>query len=90
MFELTEENENLHFKKVQYKTFLTRLQEVSMKSPTSLVAEQTRLSEWAQQIKDCKNRPDGMKIDEWCQTNGMTKAKTVQFWKSQTRHPPHF
>jgi len=50
-----------------------------MKSQTSLVAQQTRLSEWAQQIKDCQNRPDGMKIDEWCQTNGMTKA--TYYWR---------
>lgn len=28
-----------------------------MKSHTSLVAQQTRLSEWADLIRDCKNRP---------------------------------
>ena len=50
-----------------------------MKSQTSLVAQQTRLSEWAQQIKDCQNRPNGMKIDEWCQMNGMTKAN--YYWR---------
>ena len=38
-----------------------------MKSHTSLVAQQTRLSEWADLIRDCQNRPQGMKIDEWCQ-----------------------
>lgn len=36
-----------------------------MKSHTSLVAQQTRLSEWADLIRDCQNRPQGMKIDEW-------------------------
>ena len=30
-----------------------------MKSHTSLVAQQTRLSEWAEMIRDCKNRPTG-------------------------------
>lgn len=41
-----------------------------MKSQTSLVAQQTRLSEWAEQIKECQNRPQGMKVDEWCDYYG--------------------
>ena len=50
-----------------------------MKSQTSLVAQQTRLSKWAEQIKDCQNRPQGMKIDEWCQLHGITKAN--YYWR---------
>ena len=38
-----------------------------MKSHASLVAQQTRLREWAELVRDCQNRPQGMKIDEWCQ-----------------------
>ena len=38
-----------------------------MKSHTSLVAQQIRLSEWAELIRGYQNRPQGMKIDEWCQ-----------------------
>lgn len=34
-----------------------------MKSHTSLVAQQTRLNEWADLIRDCQNRPQGMKGD---------------------------
>ena len=45
-----------------------------MKSHTSLVAQQTRLNEWADLIRDCQNRPQGMKIDEWCQLHDITKA----------------
>ncbi len=45
-----------------------------MKSHTSLVAQQTRLSEWADLIRDCQNRPQGMKNDEWCQLHDITKA----------------
>ena len=45
-----------------------------MKSQTSLVAQQTRLREWAEQIRDCNNRPHGMTVDEWCQGQGITKA----------------
>lgn len=45
-----------------------------MKSHTSLVAQQTRLSEWAEMVRDCQNRPQDMKIDEWCQLHDITKA----------------
>lgn len=50
-----------------------------MKSQTSLVAQQTRLREWAEQIKECNNRPYGMTVDEWCLTNGLTKAN--YYWR---------
>ena len=50
-----------------------------MKFQTSLVAQQMRLSEWAEQIKECQNRPQGMKIDEWCQMHGITKAN--YYWR---------
>lgn len=50
-----------------------------MKSHTSLVAQQTRLSEWAEMIRDCQNRPPGMKIEEWCQLHDITKAS--YYWR---------
>ncbi len=50
-----------------------------MKSQTSLVAQQTRLNGWAEQIKECQNRPQGMKIDEWCQMHGISKAN--YYWR---------
>lgn len=50
-----------------------------MKSHTSLVAQQTRLNEWADLIRDCQNRPQGMKIDEWCQLHDITKAS--YYWR---------
>lgn len=50
-----------------------------MKSQTSLVAQQTRLNEWAQQIRECQNRPDGMKVEEWCFQHGITKA--TYYWR---------
>ena len=37
------------------------------------------MSEWAEQIKECQNRPQGMKIDEWCQMHGITKAN--YYWR---------
>ena len=50
-----------------------------MKSQTSLVAQQMRLSEWAELVRDCQNRPQGMKIDEWCQLHNITKAS--YYWR---------
>lgn len=50
-----------------------------MKSQTSLVAQQVRLSEWAEQIRECQNRPQGMKVDEWCAQQGITKAN--YYWR---------
>lgn len=37
-----------------------------MKSHTSLVAQQIRLCEWVVRVRVCQNRPQGMKIVEWC------------------------
>ena len=45
-----------------------------MNTQTSLVAEQLRLKQWAEQIRDCQNRPSDMKVDAWCQEHGITKA----------------
>ncbi len=45
-----------------------------MNTQTSLVAEQVRLRQWAEQIKDCQNRPADMKVDTWCAEHGLTKA----------------
>lgn len=45
-----------------------------MKSTTSLVARQCRIQEWAGQIKECNQRPEGMSVDEWCQQHDITKT----------------
>ena len=50
-----------------------------MKSQTSLVAQQTRLSEWVEQIRDCQNRPQGMRVEEWCQLHGI--KKNSYYWR---------
>lgn len=39
-----------------------------------MVADQYRLLVWAEQIKSCQNRPDGMRVKEWCSQNGITKS----------------
>lgn len=45
-----------------------------MKTQTALVARNYRLNEWAKMVHDCKNRPAGMSVDEWCDLNSITKA----------------
>ena len=45
-----------------------------MNSTTSLVAKQYRSNQWAEQIHDCQNRPDGMPVSDWCSLHGITKA----------------
>ena len=42
-----------------------------MNTQTSLVAEQVRLQQWAEQIKECQNRPSDMKVDAWCSAHGI-------------------
>ncbi|ANU49397.1 hypothetical protein ADH76_25400 [Enterocloster clostridioformis] len=45
-----------------------------MKSQTGLVAEHVRLQQWAEQIRSCQSRPEGMDAAIWCDQNGITKA----------------
>ena len=52
-----------------------------MKSHTSLVAQQTRLSEWTDMVRDCQNRPQGMKIDKWCQQKQVITGDSGKFMR---------
>lgn len=45
-----------------------------MGSATTAAAVQYRLEEWAEQIRECQNRPAGMSVVDWCATHGITKA----------------
>ena len=45
-----------------------------MSSQTSLVAKNYRLQQWAAQVQDCQNRPEGMLVEDWCRLNNITKA----------------
>ena len=45
-----------------------------MNSQTSLVAENIRLRQWAEMIRECQHRPRGMKIEAWCDQYGITKS----------------
>ena len=45
-----------------------------MGSATTAVAVQYRLKEWAEQIRECQNRPAGMSVVDWCATHSITKG----------------
>ena len=45
-----------------------------MAEEISLIAQQVRLRQWAEQIRDCKNRPEGMDVATWCEQHNITKA----------------
>ena len=47
---------------------------VIMATQTSLIAQQTRIQEWAEQVRDCQSRPKGMDVETWCAQNNLTKA----------------
>lgn len=36
-----------------------------MATQTSLVAQQVRIRQWAEQIRNCQNRPKGMDVETW-------------------------
>jgi hypothetical protein len=41
-----------------------------MNSETAIAAAGYRIKEWAEQIRDCQNRPAGMSVADWCAGNG--------------------
>ena len=45
-----------------------------MATQTSLIAQQVRIRQWAEQIRACQNRPAGMDVDTWCVQNNLTKS----------------
>ena len=38
------------------------------------MAGQVRIRQWAEQIRDCQNRPEGMDVETWCSQNHITKS----------------
>ena len=45
-----------------------------MSSETTIVARNFRLQEWATQIRECQDRPAGMRVADCCACHGITKA----------------
>ena len=49
-----------------------------MSSETTMMAEQYRLREWADQIRDCQSRPSGMSVVSWCACHGITRLMQLR------------
>ena len=49
-----------------------------MATQTSLVAQQVRLQQWAEQIRDCQSRPKGMDVETWCARNNQSSAGNIR------------
>ena len=67
-----------------------------MATQTSLVAQQVRIRQWAEQIRECQNRPEGMDVSTWCKQNYITKAnyyyrlrrvRQICAYSARTAHP---
>ena len=43
-----------------------------MKSETALVATQLRYQQWMDDIRDCKARPAGVTVADWCAEHHIT------------------
>ena len=48
-----------------------------MATQTSLIAQQTRIREWTEQIRDCQSRPKGMDVETWCARIILQKRTTI-------------
>ena len=60
-----------------------------MATQTSLVAQQVRLRQWAEQIRECQNRPEGMDVQTWCTQNWIflqLEIANPEIWKSEFRY----
>lgn len=55
-----------------------------MGSITSSFAKEYRLQAWAGLIKECMNRPKGMKVKEWCSERNISKD-TYYYWFNKVR-----
>jgi hypothetical protein len=60
--------------KVESQLLIPKYGGKSMKSKTTMMAAQYRLHEWAEQVRDCQNRPSGTSVSDWCAGRGITKA----------------
>lgn len=45
-----------------------------MRSQTSIVAQQVRIQQWADLIRDCQSHPCEMPLNTWCRLHELNKA----------------
>ena len=46
-----------------------------MRSRKSEIAVQLHLKQWAEDIRDCRNRPENVTVKQWCEQYGITKLE---------------
>ena len=49
-----------------------------MATQTGLVAQQVRLQQWAEQIRNCQSRPKRMDVETWCAQNNQLPAGNIR------------
>ena len=54
------------------------------------MAEQVRLQEWAEQVRDCKNRPRGMNVETWCDQNNITNLPDIHPGQAEENQPHRY
>lgn len=50
-----------------------------MRSRESEIAVQLHLKQWAEDIRDCMNRPENVTVKQWCEQHGITKSN--YYWR---------
>ena len=60
-----------------------------MATQTSLVAQQVRIRQWAEQIRNCQNRPKGMDVETWCTQNNLRFLYNGIIIKHQKTEPTY-
>lgn len=48
--------------------------------------DEAAAKEWRGLLEDCENRPEGMKVGEWCQQSGVSKSN-YYYWKKKMKDP---
>jgi hypothetical protein len=54
--------------------------EVIMKSKSITLAKNARHLKWIQEVQDCKNRPEGMSVVQWCNLHGIKYSTYYQHY----------
>ncbi len=51
-----------------------------MKSKSVTLAKNARHLKWIQEVQDCKNRPNGMSVGQWCSLHGIKYSTHYQHY----------
>ena len=72
----------LYFKKLEkLKKLVSFLRRQSMDN----ITHEVRLAHWAEIVKQCQNRPEGMSASTWLKQNGIA-IKNYYYWQRRVRN----